>query len=144
MHQVINSQDLVLLEYSRCSNVIISAMIYRITGFLIVYATVCSGADRTKHQSSSPLAFVQGIHRWPVISPHKGPVTRKMFLFDDIVMPFSTLESLTHWGRDKKTASISQMTFSHAFWTRMYEFRWRFQWSLFFSFELTIFQHWFR
>ena len=23
---------------------------------------------------------------WPVISPHKGPVTRKMFPFDDVIM----------------------------------------------------------
>ena len=30
-----------------------------------------------KHQSSASLAFVRGIHRWPVNSPHKGPVTRK-------------------------------------------------------------------
>ena len=39
-----------------------------------------------KHRSSSSLASVRGIHRWPVISPHKGPVTRKMFQFDDIIM----------------------------------------------------------
>ena len=31
-------------------------------------------------------AFVRGIHRWPVNSPHKGPVTRKMFPFDDVIM----------------------------------------------------------
>ena len=31
-----------------------------------------------KHQSSASLAFVRGIHRWPVKSPHKGPVTRKI------------------------------------------------------------------
>ena len=30
--------------------------------------------------------FVLGIHRWPVNSPHKGPVTRKMFPFDDVIM----------------------------------------------------------
>ena len=28
----------------------------------------------------------EGIHRWPVKSPHKGPVTRKMFPFDDVIM----------------------------------------------------------
>ena len=32
-----------------------------------------------KHQSSASLAFVRGIHWWPVDSPHKGPVTQKMF-----------------------------------------------------------------
>ena len=49
-------------------------------------STVCSGADQRKHQSSASLAFVRGIHRWPVNSPHKGPVTRKMFPFDDVIM----------------------------------------------------------
>ena len=29
---------------------------------------------------------VRGIHRWPVYSPHKGPVTWKMFPFDDVIM----------------------------------------------------------
>ena len=43
-----------------------------------VYLTLISGADQIKHQSSASLAFVQGIHRWPVNSPHKWPVTRKM------------------------------------------------------------------
>ena len=31
-------------------------------------------------------AFVQGIHRGPVNSPHKWPVTRKMLQFDDVIM----------------------------------------------------------
>ena len=52
---------------------------YQITSLTIVYSTVYSGADQRKHQSSMPLAFVRGIHRWPVNSPHKWPVTRKMF-----------------------------------------------------------------
>ena len=32
------------------------------------------------------LAFVWWIHQWPVNSPHKWPVTQKMFLFDDFIM----------------------------------------------------------
>ena len=44
-----------------------------------------SGVDQRKHQSSASLAFVRGIHRRPVNSPHKGPVTRKMFPFDDVI-----------------------------------------------------------
>ena len=56
-----------------------SAMVSQITGVLIVYSTVCSGADQRNHQSSVSLAFVRGIYRWPVNSPHKGPVTRKNF-----------------------------------------------------------------
>ena len=32
------------------------------------------------------MAFVRGIHRSPVNSPHKGPVTRNMFPFDDVIL----------------------------------------------------------
>ena len=52
------------------------AMASQITSLTIVY----SGADQRKHQSSASLAFVRGIHRCPVNSPHKWPETRKMFL----------------------------------------------------------------
>ena len=44
------------------------------------------GADQRKHQSSASLAFEWGIRRWPVNSPHKGSVTRKMLIFDDVIM----------------------------------------------------------
>ena len=33
---------------------------------------------------------VRRIHRWPVNSPHKGPITRKMFSFDDVIMRRTT------------------------------------------------------
>ena len=58
----------------------------QITSLTIVYSTVYSGANQRKYQSSASLAFVRGFHRSPVNSPHKGPVTRKMFLFDDVIM----------------------------------------------------------
>ena len=63
-----------------------SAIASPITGVLIVYSIVYSGVDQRKYESSASLAFVGGIHRWPVNSPHKGPVTRKMFPFDDVIM----------------------------------------------------------
>ena len=63
-----------------------SFMASQITSLTIVYSTVYSGADQRKHQSSASLAFVRGIHRGPVNSPHKWPVTRKMFPFDDVIM----------------------------------------------------------
>ena len=47
---------------------------------------VYSGADQRKHQSSASLAFVRGIHRSPVNSPHKRPVRRNMFPFDDVII----------------------------------------------------------
>ena len=67
------------------SDVIMGAMASQITSLTIVCSTVYSGADQRKHQSSASLAFVRGIHRWPMNSPHKLPVTRKMFPFDDVI-----------------------------------------------------------
>ena len=68
------------------SDVIMSAMVSQIAAVSIVYSTVCSGANKSKYQTSASLTFVRGIHRWPVNSRHKGPVTRKMFPFDDAIM----------------------------------------------------------
>ena len=63
-----------------------NSMASQITSLTIVSSTIYSGADQRKHQSSASLAFARGIHRWPVNSPHKWPVTRKKFLFDDVIM----------------------------------------------------------
>ena len=42
---------------------------------------------RTSRKTSKfRVTFVRGIHRWPVDSPHKGPVKRKIFPFDDVIM----------------------------------------------------------
>ena len=59
---------------------------YQITSLTIVYSIVYSDADQSKHQSCAPLAFGWGIHRGPVNSPPKWPVTRKMFPFDDVII----------------------------------------------------------
>ena len=72
--------------YSHYNNVIMSLIACQITSLTIVYSIVYSDADQRKHQSSASLAFVRGIHRGPVNSPHKGPVTRKLFPFDDVIM----------------------------------------------------------
>ena len=68
------------------NDVITGAMVSQITNLTIVYSTVYSDADQRKYQSSASLAFVREIHRWPVNSPHKWPVTRKMFPLDGIIM----------------------------------------------------------
>ena len=60
-------------------------MTSQITGVSIVCSVVCSGTDQRKHQSWS-LAFVRGIHRGWIDSPHKGSITRKMFPFDEAFM----------------------------------------------------------
>ena len=74
------------LQYFHYDDIIMSAIASQITSLAIVYSTVYSDVDQRKHQSSASLAFVWGIHRGPVNSPHKWPVTRKMFPFDDVIM----------------------------------------------------------
>ena len=68
------------------NDVIMSAIASQITSLTIIYLSVYSGADQRKHQSSASLTLVRGIHRWAVNSPHKGPVTRKIFPLDDVIM----------------------------------------------------------
>ena len=79
-------------DISHYDDVTMSLMASQITNLTIVYSTVYSGADQRKHQSSASLAFVRGIHRGPVNSPHKRPVTRKIFPFDDVIMRFCDSE----------------------------------------------------
>ena len=74
------------IRHEYYNDVLMTAMASQITSLAIVYSTVYSGADQWKHQSSASLVFVRGIHRWPVNSHHKGPVTRKMFPFDDVII----------------------------------------------------------
>ena len=67
-------------------DVIMGTMASQITSLTSVYWTVYSDAGQRKHQSSASLAFVRGIHRGQVNSPHKWPVTRKLFPFDDVII----------------------------------------------------------
>ena len=67
-------------------DVVMGTIATQITSLTVVYSSVYSDADQGKHQSSASLAFVWEIHRGPVNSPHKWPVTRKMFPFDDVIM----------------------------------------------------------
>ena len=83
--------------FDHYSDVIMDAMGSQITSLTIDYLAVYSGADQGKHQSSASLAFVRGIHRWPVNSPHKGPVTRKMFPFDDVIVNTKILQRKCVW-----------------------------------------------
>ena len=67
-------------------DVIMTMLASQITSLTVVYSIVYSGVNQRKHQSSASLAFVREIHRGPVNFPHKWPVTRKMFPFDDVIM----------------------------------------------------------
>ena len=68
------------------NDVIMGTIASQITSLTIVYSFFYWDADQRKHQSSASLAFVRGSHRGPVNSPHKWPVTRKMFPFDYVIM----------------------------------------------------------
>ena len=74
------------------NDVIINAMASQITSLTIVFSSVYSDAEQRKHRSSASLVFVRGIHWWPVNSPHKAPVSGKMFPFDDVIMPQSHVD----------------------------------------------------
>ena len=69
-------------------------MVSQITSLTIVYLSTYSGLNQRKHQRSVSLAFVRGNHRWPVNSPQKGPVRRKMFPFDDVIMLYIQKQNL--------------------------------------------------
>ena len=82
-HEICTGFWWALLHYN---DVIMSAMAFQNTSLTVVYSTVYPGANQIKHQSFASLAFVRGIHRWPVNSPHEEPVTRKMSPFFDVTM----------------------------------------------------------
>ena len=73
------------------NDVIMRAMASQIPDIPIVCSIICWGTDK-KHQNFESLAFVRGLHRWQVDSPHKGPVPRKMFPFDDVLMQWPHCE----------------------------------------------------
>ena len=85
----------------------------QITSLTMVFSIVYSDADKRKHQSFASLALERGIHRRPVNSPHKWPVTRKMFPFGDVIM-FSkslligTLQPLPIMGINKAMFRLYQ------------------------------------
>ena len=99
-------------------DVIMGTMTSQITVPSVIYSTVCSGADQRKHQSSASLAFVQGIHRWPVNSPHKRPVTREMFPFDDVIMTRMSAKRdiSTLWTNPSGHTSKSWCEFGFEYW----------------------------
>ena len=84
------------IGYKHYGDVIRGMVVSQIIILTTVYSTVYWGADQRKHQSSTSLAFVWGIHRSPVNSPHKWPVTWKMFSFDDVIMSDLKMQYLHH------------------------------------------------
>ena len=63
-------------------DVIMTTMASQITSLTVVYSTVKS----KKTSKLRVTGLCVGNSPGPVNSPHKGPVTRKMFPFDDVIM----------------------------------------------------------
>ena len=104
-------------------DVIMGMMASQITSLTIVYSIVYSDADKKKHQSSASLAFVRGIHRWPVNSPHKWPVTWKMFPFDDVIIhvyEWKCLNCDTDFTEVCSKGSIWQWNITFQYWQARY------------------------
>ena len=68
-----------IICFNHYDDVIMSDITSQFTSLTIVYSIVYSDADQRKHQSSASLAFVWGIHRGPVNSPHKWQLRGKCF-----------------------------------------------------------------
>ena len=85
----------------------------QITSLTIVFSTVYLDTNQIKHQSSASLAFVRGIHRMPENSPHKWPVTRKMFSFDDVIMIYTKPTNITEIHLQRNTSSASYHLENH-------------------------------
>ena len=101
---------------SHYDDVIMTMLASQITSLTVVYSIVYSGVNQRKHQSSASLAFVRAIHRGPVNFPHKWPVTRKMFPFDDVIMIWWRHHGLKPiWGNNyiPKLARMCLLIHSH-------------------------------
>ena len=96
------------VDQEKLEDVILGALASQITILTIVYSAVYSGADQRKHQSSTSLAFERGISRWPVNSPHKWPVTRKIFPFDDVIMDHGNFSYLSWLGLLQRRPCVEQ------------------------------------
>ena len=79
------------------NDVIMSPMASQITSLTIVYSTVYSGADQRKHQKLRATGLCEGNSPMTGEVPHKGPVTRKMFPFDDVIMWWFILIPFASW-----------------------------------------------
>ena len=77
LHRWISNTEL----FSHYNDVVMGTMASQITSLTIVYSIVYSGGDQRKHQTSAPLAFVRGIHRWPEGMSCLDGKTRFFFYF---------------------------------------------------------------
>ena len=78
-----------------------------------VCSAVCSGVHKKKYHSSASLTLMREIHRWPMGSPQKRPVTQKLFPSDDVMQKsfvesvMVTVASLVSWEESSATGVLS-------------------------------------
>ena len=80
--------------------------------------------ENTKAPRQWPLC--EEIHRCPVNSPHKGPVTRKMFPFDDVIMLDLHMHEIDTWKllyTFRRSRDIWKSCFTRIQWITMTYFR---------------------
>ena len=104
-----------MLVHCHYDDVIMTMLVSQITSLTVVYSIVYSGVNQRKHQSSASLAFVREIHRGPVNFPHKWPVTRKMFPFDDVIMYYDASNGRDNDSDDSWIKSVRSLLCNHGF-----------------------------
>ena len=113
------------------------------------YGKISQCITTTKHSKAKTVCIFLGIYcirpgdcKWLRVDPRKSIVVAN--LCPQCMWYQGPGSTLTHWGQDKM-AAISQTTLSNSFsWMKIFQFRIKFDWSLFLRFQFTIFQHWFR
>ena len=87
-----------LCQILHYDDVIMSAIASQITSLAVVYSKLRVTGLRV---GNSP---------GPVNSPHKGPITRKMFPFDDVIMKRINSELQAGWTSRKGQSNIPRLT----------------------------------
>ena len=86
------------------NGVVMSAMTFQITSLTVVDSTVYS---RRRSKKTSKLRVTGHGNRW--ISPYKGPITRKMFPFDDVIVGYS-VDITTQGGQSSECMDMCLVT----------------------------------
>ena len=110
-------------------DIIMSTMASQITSLTSVYWIVYSGTDQRRHQSSASLAFVRGIHRSPVNSPQKVPVTWKMSPFDDVIMILPVMRDHLSWQTTGFNGHFIKVSVYVCIFSQLLSLRWHIQYQ---------------
>ena len=89
----------------------------------LYYLLKCLFRPQRKHWSSTLLALVRRIYRWPVDYHHKEPIARKTLSFDDVIMQsYGSRDSevtLTDMDKISRSIAITKHIFTGALYLSM-------------------------